>query len=723
MAERRLVAVLGQVQTYVFQLEMLKRCDPAVARELAPRVKLNALMCRYLARRLPLEAQMTPLTCALRLALAYARAEGDRVLGALAAAGDDAEAYFERTMGGACRFHARVALDTYGGRVETELQFLHDAENLLKQLNYCHLITPHAVDLSAVDEFLARTIGGGLVVPPELYDPAQPCAVCFEELCVTANQGEATHRRLLGCVCDHLTRQLAVRVDPEDVAKNLPHVRGLDEARRGRALAALAAVDAAEAREAEAAAAGAEAGDAGETARRRADALLDAHDVFRPASRRLYAVSELQFWLASTNQAVRALDLFTHNLDDLERRERRAAVRAAAVELALFGRRPEHFDRARAARELDIIDGLLVGGCAASPDERLEALIRACYDHHMSTPMLRMLDPDRANRDALERLLEGGDDADPEGGAAGGADAGGGAGGGGGEDGPGAPPPADAVAWADLPAAALRDAERRRRLYADRLSRRSAASLAQCVREQRRELEKTLRVNVYGDALLHTYVAVAAGFRARRAFCEAVARAGTVVDERETGCFDAHSFMKATVQRHPVDAALLPALTHKFFELVNGPLFAHDTHAFAQPPNTALYFAVENVGLLPHLKEELARFMVARDWCVSEFRGFYRFQTSGVTATQRQAWRYIRELVLAVAVFRSVFHCGDVEVLRADRFAGRDGLYLTYEASCPLVAVFGAGPAGIGPGTTAVLASDVFGLLHTTLQLRGAPSR
>ncbi|PVE28041.1 hypothetical protein DC007_14490, partial [Enterococcus faecalis] len=134
----------------------------------------------------------------------------------------------------------------------------------------------------------------------------------------------------------------------------------------------------------------------------------------------------------------------------------------------------------------------------------------------------------------------------------GGAYAGGGAGGGGGEDGPGAPPPADAVAWADLPAAALRDAERRRRLYADRLSRRSAASLAQCVREQRRELEKTLRVNVYGDALLHTYVAVAAGFRARRAFCEAVARAGTVVDERETGCFDAHSFMKATVQRHPV---------------------------------------------------------------------------------------------------------------------------------------------------------------------------
>ena len=47
--------------------------------------------------------------------------------------------------------------------------------------------------------------------------------------------------------------------------------------------------------------------------------------------------------------------------------------------------------------------------------------------------------------------------------------------------------------------------------------------------------------------------------------------------------------------------------------------------------------------------------------------------------------RRCRELVLAVAVFRSVFHCGDVEVLRADRFAGRDGLYLTYEASCPLV--------------------------------------
>ncbi|QPI70142.1 DNA packaging terminase subunit 2 [Equid herpesvirus 6] len=746
-ARQRLLAVFGQVQAYIFQVEVLKRCDPAVLRRSIGALKLNALGLRLLRRRLAgalraqARRQQTPLACALELALAYAAAEGERVLEALERAPAlDAEGFFRATMGldAPCEYHVPVGLSTYGGEVGAELRFLHDAENFLKQLNYCHLVTSFEAGLAALEpvfRFLSRTLGGGLVVPPELADPTHPCSVCFEELCVTANQGEAVHRRLLGCTCDHVTRQTAVRVADADLARHLPHVCSVGADRRAAAEAALRALEARRAPERPPAPAGAD-----HQTQQAASRLLEAHHVFKPASRCLYAVSELQFWLASAERgeggAPRAIDAFTANLETLGRREKFFHLQAAAVELALFGRTLDHFDRvfADGLLGLDVIDSMLVGSCAVSPDDQIEALIRACYNHHMSAPLLqRLSDPDTSNREALKRLLgrvgaggldenAGGDDAPLE---SGGAES---------DDGENTVAP-EARPWAQLLERARADADRRRRMYAERLSKRSLASLGRCVREQRRELEKTLRVNVYGEVLLQTYVAAYNGFCARREFCAAVGRAGTVVDNRRSAtAFDSHQFMRAALLRHPVDPSLLPSLTHKFFELVNGPVFDNAGHNFAQPPNTALYYSVENVGLLPHLKEELARFMATAargDWSVSEFQRFYHFGgVAGVTATQRLAWKYIGELILAAAVFSSVFHCGEVNLLRADRTYPdacgdrrcASGIYLTYEESCPLAAVLSPGPEGtVREGTVVIYDADVFSLLYAVLQ-QMAPS-
>lgn len=94
-----------------------------------------------------------------------------------------------------------------------------------------------------------------------------------------------------------------------------------------------------------------------------------------------------------------------------------------------------------------------------------------------------------------------------------------------------------------------------------------------------------LRVSVHGEVLPATFAAVANGFAARARFCALTAGAGTVIDNRSApGVFDAHRFMRASLLRHQVDPALLPSITHRFFELVNGPLFDHSTHSFAQPP-------------------------------------------------------------------------------------------------------------------------------------------
>ncbi|AIA09522.1 DNA packaging terminase subunit 2 [Macacine alphaherpesvirus 1] len=747
-ARQKLLALFGQVQTYVFQLELLRRCDPRIGRGKLAALKLNALQVRAVRRRLRpgLAAQarafLTPLSVTLELLLEYAQREGERLLGCLEAFGEgeeegDVAAFFVESMGLArpCPYHQPIRLETYGGRVDMELCFLHDVENFLKQLNYCHLITPPrgAIDaLERVRAFLVGAVGSGLVVPPEISDPSHPCAVCFEELCVTANQGATIARRLADRICNHVTQQAQVRLDDNELRRYLPHASGFSEAARTRALRVLdQALERAAAGEAQGRA------PADESARREADALLEAHDVFQATTPGLYAISELRFWLASGDRAHQStMDAFADNLTELARRELRHETAVAAVELALFGRRAEHFERAFGDRlaALDMVDALLVGGQATSPEDQIEALIRACYDHHLTTPLLRRLvSPEQSDEEALRRVLARlgggrGDAGEGEDGAAG--EAGEGAPGpeagrgDGREDGP--------ESWADVAGRAAADVRERRRLYADRLTKRSLASLGRCVREQRGELEKMLRVSVHGEVLPATFAAVSNGFAARVRFCDLTAAAGTVVDNRAApGVFDAHRFMRASLLRHHVDPALLPSITHRFFELVNGPLFDHATHSLAQPPNTALYYSVENVGLLPHLKEELARFIMGAggagtEWAVSEFQKFYSFDgISGITPTQRAAWRYIRELIIATTLFASVYRCGEVELRRPDYgrptpeglYRYPPGVYLTYDSDCPLVAIVECEPdGGIGPRSVVVYDRDVFSILYSVLQ-------
>lgn len=131
--------------------------------------------------------------------------------------------------------------------------------------------------------------------------------------------------------------------------------------------------------------------------------------MFQATTPGLYAISELRFWLASGDRAGQTtMDAFASNLTALARRELQQETAAVAVELALFGRRAEHFDRAFGSHlaALDMVDALIIGGQATSPDDQIEALIRACYDHHLTTPLLRRLvSPEQCDEEALRRVL------------------------------------------------------------------------------------------------------------------------------------------------------------------------------------------------------------------------------------------------------------------------------------------------------------------------------
>ncbi|QOD40130.1 DNA packaging terminase subunit 2 [Macropodid alphaherpesvirus 4] len=738
-ARQKLLALLGQLQTYIFQLELLKRCDPQIAIQKMPKLKLNMLQVWQLRLQLKdgLASQqrklLTPLSVTVDLLLEYSHGEGGRLLRALETFKDtgDIKQFFEISMrlNDRCPYHQPIRLETYGGAIDTEICFLHDVENFLKQLNYCHLITPptNAIQtLTQVKEYLAATIGSGLIVPPEINDPTHPCFVCFEELCVTANQGTTVARRLADTICNHMTQQAKVRIDANELQRYLPHIQGISEPARELALGVVDQLldrsnPQREIRE----------DPQVDSVHGEAGAILEAHDVFKTATPRLYAISEMRFWLISGNREKQTtMETFAANLNELAKRELHQELVATAVELALFKRRGLRFDRfyEDTIKTVDMIDALILGGQATAPDDQIEALIRACYDHHLTTPLLqRLVNPERCDEEALKKLLTQSKAPSP------------------GEEGEGTDqdpnttqPPLDGTdtlepeVWADVVTRATTDVRERRRLYAERLTKRSLNALGRCVREQRGELEKMLRVSVYGEVLPVIFSSVFNGFSSRTQFFLNTSKAGKVIDNRTNmNIFDSHRFMRASLLRHHIDSALLPAITHKFFDLVNGPFFDHYTHNFAQPPNTALYYSVENVGLLPHLKEELARFILSTNgggasWAISDFQKFYCFDDiSGITPTQRVAWKYIRELIIATTLFTSVYRCGEIELRRPDHTyptpEGRTnyptGLYITYDTECPLIAIVESDPSGdIGPASVVIYDKDVFSILYSILQ-------
>ncbi|AAG45766.1 UL28 DNA packaging protein [Meleagrid alphaherpesvirus 1] len=749
IARQKLLAVWGQIQSYLFQIEILKRCDPVVGMRMINRLKLNVLMIRYLEKKLlpgwkeQEDISITPITYGVWSAIRRARLEGEVLLSALCdyVVEGNTRNFFVKSMSlqGVCPYHVVAELDTYGGPVTTEIKFLHDVENVLKQLNYCHLIiNSRSVGrfMASIDKYLLKTLGSGSIVPPELYDPSQPCSVCFEELCVTANSGDSAHKRIVGKMCDHVTKQMILRVDPDDMVAHLPHATYILPDKLAVATTALNHINNPNINDT------VSTNVSPDSVSQAAMVALDAHNVFLPASGDLYAISELQFWTASSGRKAshpqgNTIDSFADNLEQVVAKERLFDLRSSVIETALFDKRMNHFERifSDEIEQMNTADRLLLGGRTAAPDDIIEALIKACYDHHLSAPLLkRLLYPDEAAHDALKSTLETltsrsvRQDSAPKTSESTGDTT--------------QVTPRDAhrslsdargdVEWLELVRAASADAARRRKMYAERLTKRSLASLDKCITEQRKELEKILRVNVYGEVLIDSYVAIFNGFRSRRGLLEAVqTRFANVIDNRRGDeAFDAYRFMQTALLKHKIDPAMLPSLTHKFFQLVNGPLFNHDVHRFAQPSNTALYFSVENVGLLPHLKEEMARFMLqcnnTSSWIISKFRGFYDFGgVDNITTAHRMAWKYIRELILATALFASVFKCGDLQVCRADglqltlggEYIWEDGVYLTYETDCPLVALIGCRAyLTHNQSPTVLVDTDVFSLLYSILQ-------
>ncbi|ATA58240.1 processing and transport protein [Eptesicus fuscus gammaherpesvirus] len=746
---RELAAVYSQVFGLALESSLLTFSDPDAIDSGA--LERNRVRLRALAEELLplLREQNATHTSGLSLELEHlvsnARGALERASAALLQyrrAGPRAEgrreAFFDNLhmLGGECARHVRTQVIFFGGHaVDISLGLINDAQIFMERLSsvfYCISAQAALACLGETVRFIGQLRGTSPIPDPDTYVSSLPCARCLSELAMLPNQGESPQAMRAGTDCPHVCRP--VKAEP---------VRGLFE----NELVQLLGIDAATWGDG-GDGTGAEAGadrerdqneSEYESLRNESLVRLGKHHIFERASAAVLELSNLIYW----NSGTRGRGGPAHGISGcsqmgaLMRHEatmhaRRAELTALAT-IAGPGGRPRHFfDTLRP----EPLEALFCGGVFCSTDDTIDALRKDCSttflrranyqsvirrQNELYVRLSNILRDERAEEDA------GAEGSWARGGSrrSAGARAGGGSAHGAAQRAESRRALAAATASEDQVRA---DARARRDAYVQKITRDGLRRLHDCLEKQGDVLRNALTLRVWGSAtyeaasrLLNHYLAQAQflsrGWEDRRGSDESADEAARLFEDSK---YVRNSLHTQALSREHVDA-----LTLKFYELVTGPLsrdWAREGF-FPVPENVALAHCLDAAGVMPHhmmlITEMIWPTIESKDWVDPRFNRFYCVGGSDLTATQREAWTYVRELVLSVALYNRIWE-KDVTIFStldlAPTCPGAErcpapGVYLTYEPEAPLVLIHG------GRGW---VFKDLYALLYHHLQLSGA---
>lgn len=554
---------------------------------------------------------------------------------------------------GACRRHAHLELEFYGGYgIALSMNLLNDVELHLKKLNsvfYCTSATRALVFLSRVFEFLGRLRGISPVPSPDVYILNAPCLRCYSEQLLLPNQGETLETMSLETTCDHVCKT----VDHEPIA-------GLFENELGHKglLPIGSGEDASPNRR----------GDPGRFEGREGgmtEALkdLDRHTIFQRVDSELAELSTLLYWNSGSSRDIPSESDAPSELSLLARHDRKMRdYRRRLFE----GEQPRH---ACDLFTLQGLDGLFAGGLFNSCSDTIEALKKDCSTtffqrtnfqsvcQKQNELFLRLSEllkrnckrDDRPSRDEDEK-----ERIEPE----------------------------------CRNAQVHTDAKVRRDNYVKKVARDGMNKLKACIATHEATISDLLSLRVWGSLVYDVLADLMNHFLARRELLTMV----TWVDlSRETeALFNSSKFMKNALYQQKLSPEHLDTLTLEFYKLITGPLSgARDL--FPLPKNVLLSCCLDTAGVLPHHKLTLTELiwpsMTARDWIDVQFNEFFQIRCDDLNSTQRRIWSYIREAVLSVALYNITWEkkLSLIEPHRRSHGGPEVGLYLTYEETAPLI--------------------------------------
>lgn len=652
--------LLSRLNELTFSIRILECCDPDVALKSYTHLMYNYMMLRWLWDKYGKELEIqvyTNITTVSYLLFGTMRAcltDCKFLLSCLQEynISKNRDEYFMKTLvKPSCVFHKHATLLIGNVVLEKEICTLNDVENILKQINFCYsfIETESFTEIFHIlDQFMQVSFMRGPVVPCELYEETTPCYVCFEELCLTANQGESIAFRLSKCLCNHITQTVKVNASIGEVCRCFPNLK-------------LSSFHDAYREDIE--------------ADKDLDSSLNSACVFDEPTDTSFAASEQKFWTSiGTVQKKKQLK---HNLQTLSKTCAAIKKEQNSVELNKFKRISKHFFFEQSNFK-DDIKVLFTGTGIVAPDEQLEAVLETC--------LLHTVDLDNTgDKQALVDIVED-----------------------------------TAASSNNMPLEWITTdsnnvTENRQTMFKKKLAMHNFLRLRQCIDDKKHLLEKKLNVNVYGPALSHILVQLAATFQKRNNFINKALSVGTW----SNFSLNEHLFIRNAVLSKSITVDDLSDLTNDFFRLLNGPCFSFQYHAFPCSLNTTLYYSVENVGLLPHYRAQLAYYISdvsdkPSAWMTSKFNEFYNFSTcSTVSEVQDKCWQYLREAVLAFYLVSKSFYLGDItHLMRTDGDDKPvDGVYLTHSKKIPVVVVF-------DNGNTFILCKDIYIALYEIVNAR-----
>lgn len=237
------------------------------------------------------------------------------------------------------------------------------------------------------------------------------------------------------------------------------------------------------------------------------------------------------------------------------------------------------------------------------------------------------------------------------------------------------------------------DAQKRKESYLKKITNEGLKKLSDCLNSQLSHIEDTLSIRSWGTLLYEQFARLYNHFIIRTYLLSQPSMVGEILIEHS-------QYIKGVLYNHTLNKSHIITLASRYYKILTGPLIK-EYGLFRLPQNVLLAQSLAAAGTLPHQKARICfdidNMKAPKDWIAQEFNCFYTFQ-DGLTLeeVQEKAWKYIKELILSVAIYNIVWE-KNLTVQTPNDFDNvshfkrlqptLNSVILTFESSSPLILI------------------------------------
>ncbi|APZ76269.1 DNA packaging terminase subunit 2/ transport protein [Murid herpesvirus 3] len=655
-----LCVLSAKLNEFALEFECLKFCDPITIISEINNFKKNGIIVIYLYKKfyndLLYQNRSCPLSITLHLqvilktlyesvicmdkALTKFRQDNDR------------DAYFKTIFNlQKCTKHANISIKLINNiDINVDMASLNDVEKFLCKLNVIYPLIPADVGLEKcfkILEFVRQLCGSCAVASPEIFIENKPCLKCYEELTITPNQGHSLSKRLHGKLCNHITIQKIicnlennVNTIENDIKENLGMninikkcLHELKEVFNNKEIKDSSHITIAE-------------------------KTLNQFDLFSKIPSAIYSLSDFTYWSKSSEKVIKEVFVDVEQLNSCH-----MLYNQLKKELAFKSHGEEVKDIFSINNNcLSNIQRLFTGSVFISPGKVIDLLTNESVKNLENNPTFSKLNSENELKRKIETLISELQTEQKD----------------------------EAVDRLETDETIMKthniseEINLRKRSYFYKVANMGYNKIMTCIHEQELLINKLVNVNMIGSIIYEILSKMMFGFIQRMSYM-----GNEIINLSDKYRYDEHLYMRNNLITKKIPNEFYPELSQKMYKLINGLIFDHYNDSYPLPFNVCCAYACDNADMLPHTKDQLATCIEGTPstemWMKCSYMEFFSFSdATDINDAQKKMWSFIRELVLAVALYNDTFG-KHLDVCRIDDNVQKDKtIVITYNMQEPL---------------------------------------